>query len=163
MLRHVTLPNLLLTFARFSSNPIIPLTGSEDLEVTPEVITAFSETLKSIGITFTFISGSWSPQLASLIPPSAPDMGTLILAAETIYSPSSTEAFVALMVQILRRTHMSKAVIAAKRIYFGVGGSVDGLKEACRDQGALAHEVENSGVAGMDVGVGRALIEVQMY
>jgi protein-histidine N-methyltransferase len=90
-------------------------------------------------------------------------MGFLVLAAETIYSPASTNSFVDLLVLLLKRAQMSKAMLGAKRIYFGVGGSVDGLKEACRDKGAVASEIENHGVQGMDGGVGRALVEVQMY
>jgi protein-histidine N-methyltransferase len=58
---------------------------------------------------------------------------------------------------------MAKALVAAKRVYFGVGGSVDGLKVACRERGAVAAEVENLGVVGMDVGVGRAVVEVQLF
>lgn len=90
-------------------------------------------------------------------------MGTLVLAAETIYSPAATTAFVGLLIELLKRVKMAKAVVAAKRIYFGVGGSVDLMKETCAEKGAVAYEVENSGVVGMDSGVGRALVEVQMY
>lgn len=90
-------------------------------------------------------------------------MGFVILAAETIYSPASTDAFVDILAILLKRVKMAKAMIGAKRIYFGVGGSVDGLKEACREKGAVAYEIENHGVPGMERGVGRALIEVQMY
>jgi protein-histidine N-methyltransferase len=90
-------------------------------------------------------------------------MGLLILAAETIYSPKSTAAFVDILAILLKRVKMAKAMLGAKRLYFGVGGSVDGLKEACRDRGAVAYEVENHGVVGMDAGVGRALVEIQMY
>ena len=98
-----------------------------------------------------------------MIPHSAPASGSLILAAETIYSPASTTAFVQILTVLLKRVKMAKAMIGAKRIYFGVGGSVNGLKEACREQGAVAYEIENHGVPNMDSGVGRALIEVQMY
>jgi protein-histidine N-methyltransferase len=119
--------------------------------------------MKCKNINFIFLSGPWSPSLSSMIPESAPDAGSLILAAETIYSPESTVAFVDLLITLLRRVKMAKAMIAAKRVYFGVGGSVDGLKEACRERGAVAYEIENHGVPGMDQGVGRALMEVQMY
>ena len=164
VLRLVTLPNLLLTFARFNlGHAFIPPTDAGDLDITPDLIEAFTMALSQAGIMLNFRSGPWGPQLLSLISPSSAEMGTLVLAAETIYSPSSTTAFVELMTQILRRTRMAKAIVAAKRVYFGVGGSVDGLKEACHEQGAVAHEVENAGVVGMDQGVGRALVEVQMY
>lgn len=90
-------------------------------------------------------------------------MGTLILAAETIYSPAATEAFVEILVSLLKRVKMAKAMVAAKKFYFGVGGSVDGLKEACARDGAVAYEIENHGVPGLEAGVGRALVEVQMF
>jgi protein-histidine N-methyltransferase len=90
-------------------------------------------------------------------------MGTLILAAETIYSPASTRAFVAILITLLKRVKMAKAMIGAKKFYFGVGGSVDGLKAACREEGAVAYEIENHGVVGMEAGVGRSLVECQMF
>ena len=98
-----------------------------------------------------------------MIPPSSADLGSVILAAETIYSEESTAAFVDILIPLLKSVKMAKAMIGAKRMYFGVGGSVDGLKEACRERGAVAYEIENHGVPGMDSGVGRALVEVQMY
>lgn len=84
------------------------------------------------------------------------------MAAETIYSPASTTAFVDLIIQLLTRVETAKAIVAAKRIYFGVGGSVDLMKEMCKAQGAVAAEIEGSGVEGMESGVGRALVEVRM-
>lgn len=167
VLRLVTLPNLLLNYALLihhdaSSNPLTT-DSSGELDITPELISAFLAALDQAGVHINLISGPWSAALAALIPASGPDMGSLILAAETIYSPASTVAFVDLVVLLLKRVKMAKAVVAAKRMYFGVGGSVDALKEACRDQGAVAYEVENAGVVGMEQGVGRALVEVQMY
>lgn len=142
---------------------ILDSSSTGELEVTPSLVQQFTNDMKSKGITLVFLSGPWSSDLASMIPTSAPDSGSLILAAETIYSPGSTTAFVQILVTLLKRVKMAKAMIGAKRIYFGVGGSVDGLKEACREEGAVAYEIENHGVPKMDSGVGRALIEVQMY
>lgn len=178
VLRLVTLPNLLLTFAatkssNFSSNgddqTDVPSSDElnehtqGELELTPALLSAFRQHIAIHSLTVTFLSGAWSAALAAQVPSSAPDMGTLVLAAETIYSPASTAAFVDLLTLLLRRVKMAKAMIGAKRMYFGVGGSVDGLKEACRERSAVAYEVENHGVSGMENGVGRALIEVQMY
>jgi protein-histidine N-methyltransferase len=177
VLRLVTLPNVLLTFA-FSNSPQGFLSHEHDnngpenseaeqrqgeLEITPALKSSFLSTLHTQQISLNFLSGPWSPDLARHIPESAPDMGLLILAAETIYSPKSTAAFVDILAILLKRVKMAKAMLGAKRLYFGVGGSVDGLKEACRDRGAVAYEVENHGVVGMDAGVGRALVEIQMY
>ncbi|EMC99154.1 hypothetical protein BAUCODRAFT_146131 [Baudoinia panamericana UAMH 10762] len=168
VLRLVTLPNMILTWAANTEHIDLPTpelneTSSGDFELTPGVLERFTAEMKCKHVSFRFLSGPWSPSLASLIPPSAPEMGTVILAAETIYSEAATEAFVELVCHLLQRVKMSKAMVAAKRIYFGVGGSVDGLKAACRERGAVAYEIENHGVPGMDSGVGRALIEIQMY
>jgi protein-histidine N-methyltransferase len=168
VLRLLTLPNIILTWAAnttYADFPAPNLDGNStgDFELTPAVLERFTAEMKCKSINLRFLSGPWSPALANLIPTSAPDMGTVILAAETIYSPESTEAFVEMVVEILKRVKMSKAMLGAKRMYFGVGGSVDGLKAACRDRGAVAYEIENHGVPAMDGGVGRALIEVQMY
>lgn len=170
VLRLITLPNIILNWAATSGDDQLGETrprpteaSSGEFELTPEILERFVAEVKGKNLTFNLLSGPWSSTLAEHIPPSAPEMGLVILAAETIYSPESTVAFVDLLAILLRRVKMAKAMIGAKRIYFGVGGSVDGLKEACREKGAVAYEIENHGVAGMDGGVGRALVEVQMY
>lgn len=164
VLRLAALPNLLLTWAAYTDAPLLnPTEPQGDLDLTSEIIQAFKNSLTTNGISLNFLSGSWTPSLAFLIPSSSPNMGTVILGAETIYSPAATAAFVSLLAELLQRVKMAKAMIGAKRIYFGVGGSVDGLKEACREKGAVAYEIENHGVPGLDAGVGRALVEVQMY
>lgn len=176
VLRLVTLPNLILTYAATISSStsadadedLISLRdltehSQGELELSPALISSFRQHITTHSLYINFLSGPWCTDLAAQIPSSAPEMGTLVLAAETIYSPASTAAFVDLLTVLLRRVKMAKAMIGAKRMYFGVGGSVDGLKEACRERGAVAYEVENHGVSGMESGVGRALIEVQMY
>ena len=168
VLRLVTLPNILLTWAANTKYDDIAIPNPDssskgELELSESVIQRFIAELKCKNINFVFLSGSWSPSLASSIPPSSPALGSVVLAAETVYSLASTKAFVELLVILLKRVKMAKAMIGAKRIYFGVGGSVDGLKEACREKGAVAYEIENHGVPDMDSGVGRTLIEVQMF
>ncbi|KAK3072681.1 hypothetical protein LTR53_006376 [Teratosphaeriaceae sp. CCFEE 6253] len=168
VLRLVTLPNLILTWAATTGRsdfPTSPLDkdSTGDYDLSPDVLQDFVADMRGKEIRLHFLSGPWSLSLANLIPSSGVDMGTVILAAETIYSPDSTEAFTELVCTLLRRVKMSKAMVAAKRMYFGVGGSVDGLKAACRDRGAVAYEIENHGVPGMNDGVGRALVEIQMY
>lgn len=146
-----------------AERPRTDVESSGEVEITPSLLERFVAELKCKTMTLNFLSGPWSPKLADFIPSSASDMGSVILAAETIYSPASTVAFVDLLAILLKRVKMAKAMIGAKRMYFGVGGSVDGLKEACREKDAVAYEIENHGVSGMDKGVGRALIEVQLY
>jgi protein-histidine N-methyltransferase len=89
-------------------------------------------------------------------------MNTFVLASETIYSPAALTNFAAAMVGILKEVRLGKAVVAAKRVYFGVGGSVDAFKIECAQLGAVAYEVENHGVDLGEGGVRRCLLEVQM-
>ncbi|KAK3052863.1 hypothetical protein LTR09_005927 [Extremus antarcticus] len=168
VLRLATLPNVLLTWALNTTpdgtpNHSMDVSSKGELELSSTILQRFKDDMTSKNINFKFLSGPWSTELASYIPASAPDLGSVILAAETIYSPASTEAFVEILITLLKRVKMAKAMIGAKRMYFGVGGSVDALKEACRERGAVAYEIENHGVPSMDAGVGRALVEVQMY
>jgi protein-histidine N-methyltransferase len=178
VLRLVTVPNLLLTwvatlsaeasgnlFPDKTGNPLLGPEENGELYLTPEILTAFKNALSATGITITLISGSWTPipTLLSLIPCS-PDLNTFVLGSETIYSPASLEAFTDAIVALMSRVKTGKTVVAAKRVYFGVGGSVDGFRTACAERGCVAYEMEFEGLGGEgEGGVRRCLVEVQMY
>lgn len=86
-----------------------------------------------------------------------------MLGSETIYSLSALESFTTVLAGVLREVKMGKAMVAAKRMYFGVGGSVGAFKERCRDEAMVAYEIDNTGVLeGQQGGVERCLLEVQM-
>ncbi|KAF2808258.1 uncharacterized protein BDZ99DRAFT_445556 [Mytilinidion resinicola] len=174
VLRLVTLPNLLLTytstfsataspFSNESPNPLAdPSTDHGDLDVTPEILSSFKSALTALPLSLTLISGSWTPTPKFLeLVPSAPEMNTFLLASETIYSPTALNAFTEVMAGILARVRAGKAVVAAKRVYFGVGGGVDEFRVECSRLGAVAGEVEFEGLGEGD-GVRRSLVEVQM-
>lgn len=176
VLRLVTLPNLILTWAStlpaldapFSSSEPNPFAGSEehgDLEISPELIKAFLSTLSSQGLNLTLISGSWTPSAPFLsMIPTDPEMNILVLASETIYSPTVLSSFAEALIGILQRVRMGKGMIAAKKMYFGVGGSVDAFKIECRERKAVAYEIDNHNIdLGEKSGVRRSLVEVQMY
>ena len=132
VLRLVTLPNIILTWAEIQKEHEAPNADADgsskgDLELSDWVLKQFTSELQVKDIKLVFLSGPWTPALADLIPSSSPTLGSVILGAETIYSPASTAAFVDLVITILQRVKMAKAMIGAKRLYFGVGGSVDGL------------------------------------
>jgi protein-histidine N-methyltransferase len=177
VLRLVTLPNLILAWAAtlpasdpvFSSeervsdvNPLADeIADAGDLELTPNLLSAFKSSLSAQGITLTLISGSWTPVPALLtLVPSTPEMNTFILASETIYSPASSAAFTEAMVGLMKRVKSGKAVVAAKRVYFGVGGSVDVFREEVSRHGCVGYEMEFEGLESD--GVRRCLVEVQM-
>lgn len=162
VLRLVTLPNLILTWCLAQGT----LATEGELEITDALKASFTQQLQAQGLNLLFVAGGWSPaaDFASLVP-SDPSMNTFILASETIYSPSSLSTFTEALVGLLRRVRMGKAMVAAKRVYFGVGGSVDSFKREASQRGAVAYDIDNHHL-NMDMGdsggVKRCLMEVQM-
>lgn len=136
---------------------------SGELFLTPALLAAFQSHLSSQGLTLTLLSGSWTPIPAFLdLIPSAQNLNTFLLASETIYSPASLHAFTHAMAALLKRVSTGKALVAAKRVYFGVGGSVDAFRIECSGVGCVAGEVEwDEGELGSG-GVRRGILEVQV-
>lgn len=154
----------------------------EELDITPELVEQFQSDLARRGISISFISGSWSPTFVDLVfsgllsgirDAHAPRVtSTLILASETIYSPASLHAFSETLLDLLRRATSesvpeagtkvrSKAYVAAKKVYFGVGGGMDEflavLKNIARDEVSVREVLDvTSG------GVGRIVLEIEM-
>jgi protein-histidine N-methyltransferase len=173
VIRLVTLPNLVLAWAASLStddsakllpegNPLWSEDEEHgDLYLTPEILSAFKQQLQETGISLTLLSGSWTPTARFLdLIPSTPELDTFILGSETIYSPASLSAFAEAIVALMSRVKTGKAIVAAKRVYFGVGGSVDAFREECANRGAVAYEMEFEGLE--TGGVRRCLLEVQM-
>ncbi|KAL4802899.1 hypothetical protein BDV18DRAFT_145777 [Aspergillus unguis] len=169
VLRLVTLPNLLLTWNDIVSSNWRTSDEEEQedmLDITPELLANFQEDLSRRGITVSFISGAWSPSFVGLVF-SAEELAnykTLVLASETIYSPASLRAFSETLLELLRRSSVSggsRALIAAKKVYFGVGGGVDEFLAVLRGVSGGELEVEER----MDVksaGVGRLVLEIKL-
>jgi protein-histidine N-methyltransferase len=176
VLRLVTVPNLVLAWVgtlsaedeeQLFEGGVNPLRNGEEngeVYITPELLAAFTSALSSIGISVTLISGSWTPTAEFLaLVPSTQELETLVLGSETIYSPASLVAFTAAMAGLMKRVRTGKTIVAAKRVYFGVGGSVDGFRAECAEKGCVAWEVDFEGLGGEgEGGVRRCLLEVQM-
>lgn len=166
VLQLVTMPNLLLAWALHQQNhdQVIKdaLTSTEgELEITEQVIGSFKNFLTSSGINVSFVSGGWSPELVELIYSKSAYLSsaggatqTLIMGAETIYSPFALSSFTDTLLLILRReraagpSRQATSIIAAKRLYFGVGGSLDDFVDKMRELGAAVSMVreETEGV-----------------
>ena len=163
VLELATIPNLLLTwhFARslVASAPV------GDLEITPDLLSRFLDDLSSKNIYVSAISGAWNHAFNDLIRPfdhisRHRATETIVLASETIYSPASIRAFSDTLLSILRQGKASGgtavAFIAAKRIYFGVGGGVDEFLKVLEELGGEARTVWET----EDTGVGRVIMQV---
>ncbi|KAK4239688.1 hypothetical protein C8A03DRAFT_42690 [Achaetomium macrosporum] len=148
----VTLPNLILAWALQQRDQNLALdeafTPDGELELTPEVLEAFRLSLSLNCITLSFLSGAWSTDFVDIlyrsgIPTSLPETTrALVLGSETIYSPFALESFSSILLSVLQRERQerpsgnARALVAAKRLYFGVGGSLDDFVERMKGLGA---------------------------
>lgn len=158
VLQLVTLPNVLLAWAlhqqahdQMLQEAFASVEG--ELEINEHVVGSFKRFLISSNITLSFVSGGWSSDFVNLIygDPSVPSNGkadgsggghTLIMGAETIYSPFALTSFTDTLLAILERERqgdagrLAVAIVAAKRLYFGVGGSLDDFVDKISGLGA---------------------------
>ncbi|EHY53968.1 hypothetical protein HRR83_004614 [Exophiala dermatitidis] len=132
-------------------------------------------------VSFDFLSGGWGESFLDLIadkqpqPPSSTSTSSslaaveeqwqspgnlLILASETIYSPSSSRIFADTLLGLLRCHGQSKgtarAWVAAKKVYFGVGGGVDAFVAEIQSRGGRSRILLET----KDTGVGRVVLEI---
>lgn len=164
VLQLVTLPNFILAWAllRQGESALLreALSSEEDsdggeLELSDEVKAAFASFLETSKISLSFVSGGWSPAFVELlygrglsVPPQSTSgpvgssSSTLVVGAETIYSPFALGAFADTLLAVLRRERAERpdggatSIVAAKRLYFGVGGSLDDFVERVTSDGA---------------------------
>ncbi|KAF5706776.1 MNI1 s-adenosylmethionine-dependent methyltransferase of the seven beta-strfamily [Fusarium mundagurra] len=164
VLQLVTLPNFILSWAL--NNPQIPelqraFSIEGEVELGSDVLAAFEQSLKEANVTLSFVSGAWSQEFVDLIYalPSSHDQerSTLLLGAETIYSPFALQAFLETLFLILEREkktdgNEAAALVGAKRLYFGVGGSLDDFIDKARQKGAQVEQLREE-VEGVRRGV----------
>ncbi|KAI1412588.1 hypothetical protein F5Y13DRAFT_163044 [Hypoxylon sp. FL1857] len=163
VLQLVTLPNFILCWAlnQRAELPVLEdaFSSEGELDLTPEVLKAFEEFLVARQISLSFFSGAWSPEFIDLISSNktskigkGSNQQTIILGAETIYSPfalaSFTQTIFSLMEQEKAQGHAAEALVGAKKLYFGVGGSLDDFVAKAREMGANVEELreETEGV-----------------
>ncbi|PPR01981.1 hypothetical protein CVT24_011108 [Panaeolus cyanescens] len=189
VLQLVTLPNLILTWYTSSLAdsyrsfiddpeiaPVLDLNTPGELSITPDLKTAFSQSLASNNISLRFFSGSWDTFYPEKI---AGSTGyDVLLTSETIYSPESLEPLLNLLQKICAPSPDKQAtslaalslnddgkgahsqshcicLVAAKVIYFGVGGGVEDFVKEVKNRGGNVETVlEHS------VGVGRKVMRL---
>ncbi|KAG7131496.1 Histidine protein methyltransferase 1 like [Verticillium longisporum] len=174
VLQLVTLPNFILTWAlaRKTATPVLETAFYEEgeLELTPEVIAAFEAFLASSNISLRFLSGGWSQELVELLYGSdvashsaSGEFDSLLIGAETIYSPFALDAFNEMVLAILSREKAERAgckcqaLVGAKRLYFGVGGSLDDFIAKARGKGAVVTQLREE-AEGVRRGVVRCVL-----
>lgn len=159
-----TIPNLILTWY-FAMNSET-LTSEGDIDITPNLLAQFHSDLLIRRIYLSGISGMWNQAFSDLVRPFDDPQGwegvkTTVLASETIYSPSSIGPFTEVVLNVLEAAAVTgeraKALVAAKQIYFGVGGGVDEFRNVLERRGGSAAVVW----ASEGSGVGRVILEVK--
>lgn len=162
VLQLVTLPNFILAWAIHHREELLILSdafSSEgELDLTPGILEAFKEFLLGCEISLMFFSGAWSPEFVTLLADttnpvnSSPAEATVVLGAETIYSPFALSSFLqtilALMQDEKARGNVAQVFVGAKRLYFGVGGSLDDFVVQARERGFIVEQLreETEGV-----------------
>lgn len=157
VLQLVTLPNVLLAWALHQQAHDLALQEAfasvdGELEINAHVVESFKGFLATFNISISFVSGGWSPEFVNLVygaPTSTTSTKsdgatghTLIMGAETIYSPFALTSFTETLLSMLQRERdgssgrQAVAIVAAKRLYFGVGGSLDDFVDKIRGLGA---------------------------
>ncbi|KAI0442102.1 hypothetical protein F4803DRAFT_551410 [Xylaria telfairii] len=163
VLQLVTLPNFILAWA-IHYREELPLlreafSPEDELDLTPEILEAFQEFLLTRGICLHFFSGAWSSEFVGMITDGqtpatglGTESATVILGAETIYSPFALSSFLQTILAVLQRekahSQVAEVLVGAKRLYFGVGGSLDDFVVQAREQGAIVEQLreETEGV-----------------
>lgn len=143
VLRLVTIPNLIITWAKTtlsneqwnllqqSGNSSDVTIQDDELLLTPTLLDAFYQDIQSRNISLVFISGTWG-RFFNKIAESQIVVNTslLLITSETIYQPENLPVVAETLIEmLLANLHKSKALIAAKDIYFGVGGSIVELEK----------------------------------
>ena len=158
VLQLVTLPNLILSWAQITRRGSWEADG--ELEVDAAVIRDFLMVLRSCGIQLFFFSGAWSPELVNQITTamgSGPDNLTII-GAETIYSPAALRSFADTLASLLKAMPEGEktSLVAAKKVYFGVGGTMEDFCNAMREKSLDVIQIREE-----SDGVKRAVVEVK--
>lgn len=126
VVRLVTLPNLIAAWV-LTLDPAelpslmdsgIPLNADEIL-LTLALLARFRAALAAKSINLRLLHGSWGASFCKLVAPHKPD---LILTSETIYSPETLPVVLDTLLLLTSGDYL--VLVAAKKYYFGVGGSI---------------------------------------
>lgn len=130
-----------------------------DIEVNEDDVQVVLRNLEDINVEVNLVSGAWGEDFVRIVQRARPDENAklLLLASETIYSPGSLHVFSQTVLDILKSTSAEKrALIAAKKVYFGVGGGVQEFEDEVRTLGGRIKPVLDVKSAG----VGRVILEL---
>ncbi|KAF8837872.1 hypothetical protein BDN67DRAFT_1071131 [Paxillus ammoniavirescens] len=133
VLQLVTMPNVVLAW--YNSPAADEYRNSDshesvdsELNMTPQLFSAFKTSLGNYGVYLRFFAGSWDTFDLS----STGGRYNLVLTSETIYHPKSLSSLIRVMRDacvapdqgVDEDSHQYLCLVAAKTVYFGVGGGI---------------------------------------
>lgn len=141
VLRLVTIPNFIIAWANIAltaeQRSALQQQGEESLNLpddelllSSDLLLAFREDLSRRNINLSLISGAWSRRFNDMVLTAIhPNRNLLILSSETIYQPETLPVISEVLIELLSQhkqqsKYSARALVAAKDIYFGVGGSI---------------------------------------
>ncbi|ODQ78193.1 hypothetical protein BABINDRAFT_162864 [Babjeviella inositovora NRRL Y-12698] len=164
VLRLVTVPNMIINWAStVDVSELVQWQASADgqqfaddeLLFTPVVLEHFEQALKRAKVDVSVISGSWGAQFNDLVGRGSVD---LLVSSETIYAPSTLPVVGESIIELLCSS-TGFALVAAKDIYFGVGGSVGEFAQYLTQR--IAHGVKIAfQVCKIESSLQRSVVEI---
>lgn len=163
VIRLSTVANVLLASKqeldrRQGRETLVPLSSAGSIDVSEDLFRDCHKLWRQVGVSFSFISGPWGTEFVDATTTSITERysNVLILASETIYDLKSLPEFTDTVINLLRaHGQSSRAWIAAKKLYFGVGGGVDAFLKEVELRGGTIKEIIN-----IKRGVSRVVLEV---
>lgn len=171
VLRLVTLPNLIITWASLlddedrtslqrSEDDTIPIVADE-LQFTEALLTKFFDSVKMQNINIELISGAWSRQFVTLTNQISTSF-KLIITSETIYAPETLPIISELVIELIQQNKGSMALVAAKDIYFGVGGSLVEFQNYLEERQQHGVKIEFE-VQKVNAGLKRSIVLIKWW
>ncbi|KAH9822435.1 hypothetical protein DFH28DRAFT_1092416 [Melampsora americana] len=162
----LTFPNIILAFHRASqlvsshdSNDQIPAEEDQsgDIELTPDLRARFLDLLRRHRLQLRFFHGPWHSFLRESSSNDYLNQYDLTYSSETIYSPHTLSS----LIDLFQRIRSSQLLVAAKTIYFGVGGSSFEFIEQVENRGGKVIIIWPTELDHPDtLGVGRLIMKV---
>ena len=139
-LRLASVPNMLITWARLALSkeeletlqPDIPVLNSdEEIIFTGDLLKRFYKDMEARNVIINLVSGCWGRKFLDivhdLIRENPGSRNMLVLTSETIYQPENLPVVAEILLDLKNSPSYSQrtlSMVAAKDIYFGVGGSI---------------------------------------
>ncbi|KAH9179042.1 hypothetical protein EDB89DRAFT_2063142 [Lactarius sanguifluus] len=124
------------------------------LTVTPALLAAFKTSLDAHRVCLRFFSGGWTSLRAHW--GASPPPYDIVLASETIYRTEALRPFLGVLRAAIAGSGVTLCLVAAKVLYFGVGGGVREFVRVVEDEGGTVHTVWEH-----REGVGRRIMRVE--